>query len=284
MADLQVRDEGDRLVITLDPGQPIELSDLSSSFAALARMYERHYRKPGEDDAPRLYVTKLETGSVVMEIAPLAAIMGALTVMDGGLIITDFTARVWRTLSYFSGRKSDAKEIERPPIEDAADIKAFTKPLLGRHGASLGVRHARFEKGTGDKKTVIDYRFDEGELNKAAVNIDQILSLPKPAPDMEPSESDKIHTEKMLFLEQANRGPGKEKGRTGDRGRVPDISDKIVPVYLRKGVRQLKEQMMQGDENPFERTYVVDVHATVLDGELKAYTVVEIHDSFQRED
>lgn len=284
MADMQVDKEGDRLVITLDPGQPIELSDLSSSFAALARMYERHYRKPGDDDAPRLYVTRLETGSVVMEIAPCGIMMGGLALMDGGLIVTDFTARVWRTITHFSGRKTDTKSLEVPPKEDAADIKEFTKPLIGKNGANLGIKHARFEKGSGDKKTVIEYKFDEGELNRAAINIDKTLQLPPPTPDIEGPDGDKIHSEKILFLEQANRGPGKEKGRTGDRGRVPDISDKVVPVYFRKGVRQLKEQMMQGDENPFERAYIVDVHATLMDGDLKAYTVVEIHDSFERDD
>lgn len=48
MVELSSRHEGDRIVIELYPGDPIELGDLSSSFAALARMYERHYRQDGE--------------------------------------------------------------------------------------------------------------------------------------------------------------------------------------------------------------------------------------------
>lgn len=103
MVDLLARQVGDRIVIELDPGQPIELGDLSESFAALARMYGRHYRRDG-DEAPRLYVTKLETGSVVMEVAPLVMILGGLAVMDGSIIVADFTNRLWRGIKAFSAR------------------------------------------------------------------------------------------------------------------------------------------------------------------------------------
>ena len=132
------------------------------------------------------------------------------------------------------------------------------------------------------KKTVVEYKFDEAELNKAAINIDKALEGPDKAKDDQGQDS-KIHTEVMLFLEQANRGPGKEKGRTGDRGAVPDISDAVVPVYFRQSVQGLKERMLQGEENPFTMVFVVDVHATKVSGEVKGYTVTEIHDGFPRD-
>lgn len=275
MVDFQVQEEGDRLVITLDPGQPIEPEDLAGSFAALARMYGRHYRS-ASDDAPRLFVTRLETGSVIAEIVPLGILMG------GGLVVTDFANRVWRGIKYFAGGKDEAKT-DPPSKEDAADLKEFTKPLLGKTGASLGIKQARYERTDGSKKTVVEYKFDEAELNKAAINMDRALESPGKDPD-ETEPDSKIHTEVMLFLEQANRGPGKEKGRTGDRGMVPDISESVVPVYFRKSIQGLKERMLQGEENPFAMVFVVDVHAIVVAGEVKGYTVTEIHDSFPRED
>lgn len=36
MVSYDVKEEGDRLIITLDPGQPVELTDLAGSFAALS--------------------------------------------------------------------------------------------------------------------------------------------------------------------------------------------------------------------------------------------------------
>jgi hypothetical protein len=281
MVSYDVKESGDRLVVTLDPGQPVELTDLADSFAALARIYERHYRS-GSDDAPRLFITRLETGSIIAEIAPFGVIMGGIALMDGGMVVSDFTHRVWRGIKFFAGGRDAAPKLEAPSKEDAADLKEFTKPLLGKTGARLGIKQARFEKVDGERRTVVEYSFDEAELNKAAINIDRALeATSKPADDPQPDS--KIQTEVMLFLEQANRGPGKEKGRTGDRGMVPDISESVVPVYFRQGIQGLKERMLQGEQNPFAMVFVVDVHAIRVAGEVKGYTVTEIHDSFPRE-
>ncbi|TCM80490.1 hypothetical protein [Rhodovulum steppense] len=125
--------------------------------------------------------------------------------------------------------------------------------------------------------------FDEAELNKAAVNMDKALESPR-AVHTEDERDGAIHAEVMLFLEQANRGPGKERGRTGDRGIVPDISENVLPVYFRKSIQGLKERMLQGEENPFSLVFVVDVHASRVGSEVKGYTVTEIHDSFPREE
>jgi hypothetical protein len=113
--------------------------------------------------------------------------------------------------------------------------------------------------------------------------MDKALEAPSPSAKEEEHDS-AIRSEVMLFLEQANRGPGKEKGRTGDRGMVPDISENVVPVYFRKSIQGLKERMLQGEENPFSMVFVVDVHAIRVGGEVKGYTVTEIRDSFPRED
>lgn len=282
MVSYDVEEHGDRLVITLDPGEPVGLEDLADSFASLARMYERHYRS-NDEAAPKLFVTRLETGSVIAEIAPYGIMMGGIALMDGGLIVTDFANRVWRGISYFSGKRDEVQKLEPPTKEDAADLKEFMKPLTGKTGARLGVKHARYEKTDGDKRTVVEYNFDEAEINKASINMEQAIALPAPKAEPEPTESG-IRSEVMLFLEQANRGPGKEKGRTGDRGRIPEVSDKILPVYFRQSIQDLKERMMQGEENPLNLVFVVDVHVQRIDGEPKGYTVVEIHESNQRDD
>ena len=282
MAEVSAEIAEDRVIIRLDPGKPVELHDLSNSFSALARIYERHYRNEG-DTAPRLYVTKLETGSYVLEIAPMAIILGAVVVMDGAVIVADFTNRLWRGIKAFSGGSSDLPRLEAPSNDDAADLKEFAKPLLGKQGAALGIKHARFEKDDGTTRTVVEYSFDETELNRAAINIDKQLLLP-PAQLPEKTEKSGFHSEVMLFLEQANRGPGKEQGRTGDRGKIPDVSPKVVPVYFKQGIQGIKERMLRGQENPFAMVFVVTVHATEVEGEIVGYTVMEIHDSFPRDE
>jgi hypothetical protein len=287
-AELSTEEAGDRLVIKLDPGGPIELAGLTESFAALARMYERHYRRDetAPVPSPKLYVTRLETGSIVAEIAPYAVLLGTvITTMDSGMIVSDFSRRLWTGIRAFSnpGGLSGHTTTLLPSVEDAEDIRAFVRPLTGKNGAALGIRHAKFERRDGPRKTVVEYSFDENELNRAAVNIDRALSSGFPLEIDEDQDNltepqGTIRKEVMLFFEQASRRPGKESGRTGDRAIVPDVSDKSLPVYFRKSFQDLKDQMVRGDVNPLTNfAFVVDVHVQIVDGKPKAYVVTDVH-------
>ncbi|RYE06954.1 MAG: hypothetical protein EOP22_19620 [Hyphomicrobiales bacterium] len=276
MAELYSRREGDRIVIHLDPGQPVELGDLSESFAALARIYDRHYRNDGEG-APKLFVTKLETGSILLEIAPFAVLMGVISFMDGSVIVAEFTNRLWRGIKSFAS-PSDLPHIQPPSLEDAHDIREFTKPLLGRKAADLGIKHARYEKIDGEKRTMVEYHFDEAELNRAAINIEKALEVEQRAIAQELAPSEQLRREVMLFLDQANRGPGKEAGRTGDKGVIPEITDKPLPVYFKKSVQSLKDQMTR-DVNPLTSAFVVDVLVLMVEAEPRGYSVVAVHNA-----
>ncbi|TIM11816.1 hypothetical protein [Mesorhizobium sp.] len=153
------------------------------------------------------------------------------------------------------------------------------KPLLGKKGAGLGIKHARYRKTDGEKETVVEYDFDENELNRAAINIDATLAEETPLLEAPNALSDhQIKREVMLFMDQANRGPGKEKGRTGDKGVIPSISDKALPVYFRKSINDLKGQITK-EVNPLTSTFVVDVLVQSVAGETKGYIVTDVHDA-----
>jgi hypothetical protein len=131
---------------------------------------------------------------------------------------------------------------------------------------------------------VLEYAFEEAELNRAAVNIDEALSnggkiLRLTADGVDDSDSQAMLREAMLIFEQASRKPGKERGRTGDRGVVPDVSSKALPVYFRHSFQSLKDQMVRGDANPLtNNAFVVDVFVMrSAEGEPKAYYVTNVH-------
>ena len=271
--------EGDRLVVYMDPGQPIELTDLTESFAALARIYERHYRKDGED-APRLYVTKLATGSVWAEIAPLAQIAAqTMTVMDYSIIVADFSARVSRAIRGFAGKAGMPPSVSR---DDAKDLAAFVRPMTGKAGAGLNLKHAKFERSNGTDTIKAEYSFDDNELNRAKINIDRALEAPL---RLEEEHKERIRPEVALIIKRAGSGPGKDKGRTDDRGVVQDVSSKILPVYFRKSAQSLKHQMMKGDKNPPTHTFIVDVSVQFDEkDEPIGYIVTDVHDAWERDD
>lgn len=285
MTDAVLEEGSDRIIIRLCPRGPVDLEDLTQSFAALARMYERHHRPPGaKEPAPKLFITKLESGSVIAEIVPYAVLLGTLiTTMDSGLIVSEFTRRLCIGIKAFSDPTGVRGHPATPMVsrDDAEDLRAFMQPLAGKKRAELGIRHARFERTDGEARTVAEYSFDEAEINRATINLEHALergSFVLGDDLIQAKLESPILKEVMLFFEQASRKPGKEKGRTGDRGIIPDVSQKSLPVYFRKSFQSLKDQMVRGDINPLTNSaFVVDVHVQKIDDEPQAYIVTNVH-------
>lgn len=266
----------DRLIIEIHPGEePVELEALSRSFAALANIYERHYRQGGEG-APKLFITRLETGSVIAEIAPFAEVFGqALTFASHSVTVADFTNRLVSGIRAFIDPKSKPPSGLAPTREDTAQFQEFLKPLTGRNAARLGIKRAVYQVSDGERSVMAQYDFDESEINKAALNMARMLES-----HAEPTRAGSVpHNEVMLFFDSASRGPGRESGRTKDYGVVPEVSDKPLPVYFRTGVDgNLKDVMVRSDTNPLlDVAYVVDLHAQMVDGEPKGYIVTHVH-------
>jgi len=274
----ELTEAGDRLVLYLDPGGPIELTELTDSFAALARIYARHYRADEAiETAPKLYVTKLSSGSVIAEVAPYALLVGqAYMAMDHTVTIADFAGRLNRALRAFSGMDSPAS-LPPPPREDAADLREFVKPLTGRARAQLGISHARYHERDGEREVMVEYSFDEAAINRAALNMDRALEA---QPD-KPSTATRPLAEVLLYFDVASRAAGREKGRTHDRAVVPEVSDKPLPTYFRKGVSgDPKDAIRRDGANPIANTgYIVDVLVQVIEDDPKMYIVTHVHEA-----
>jgi hypothetical protein len=283
-----IQESLDRIILRLDPGGPIEVGDLTSSFAALARLYERHYRPNGEP-APKLYITRLETGSIIAEITPLIVLLGqAIMAMDHSMIVSDFTRRIAKGIKAFSNPAAAAADPgPAPSREDAAELREFVRPLAGKRGASLGIRHARYIRQDGETRTVAEYVFDETEINRATINIEETLAEPDAPLSIPPSQEEvgNMAREVVLVFEQASRRPGRESGRTGDRGIISEVSPKALPVYFRKSVQGLKEQMVMGEANPLNDTgFIVDAYVVRINGEPKMYKIMEVYRAIPLDD
>lgn len=269
------------MIVRLDPGGPVDLEGLGASFAALARFYARHHGPTDDPNtAPRLFISKLETGSIVAYLAPYVSIFGqAVPYVQQAIVIGKFTHRVGKAIKAFAGEdeKPATATASEPSRDDAADIKAFIKPLVGRKGASLGISQARFERQSGDDRITLEYQFNETEINRAVLAIDTQLAvpvLPLPPPDQ---PSTKMAHEAMLFFQQASRDAGKSAGRTADKATIPSISQKALPVYFTED-SGLKEQMVQGQTNPLTNTtYVVDAEVQLIDGEPRGFKITHVH-------
>jgi len=240
----------DRAVIILDHDGPFPLEDLSHSFAALARIYHRNL-EPGHGDRsvqPKLYVSRLRTGSIEAEIVPLLAIIaGVIPYMDAVLIVRDFTRWIGAGIGVMAGKSDASSKISR---EDAEDLKEFLRPLSGESGAALRIGHAKLHKTNGEREFLAEYKFNETEINRATINLDKLILASRDEDINKPNQ--KLFTAVLMIWQQASREPGREKGRTGDRAVIAEISDKPLQVYFPKQNNDLKRRMAQDEPHPFQ--------------------------------
>src|SRR5262245_3693825 len=63
----------ERLIIELEAGGPVDLGELAESFHWLERLHQRQHQQGAEGMPPNtmLFITKIESGSIITELAPL---------------------------------------------------------------------------------------------------------------------------------------------------------------------------------------------------------------------
>lgn len=194
--------------------------------------------------------------------------------MDAAVIVADFTKRLNNGFRAFAGLEPPGSTMPAPA--DAEDLRALAAPMLGKNGSRLGLKSVRIHKSHRD--VTAEYEFFEPELNRAALNIDRYVTQPtadlvQEQPRYEPFER------KLLLVAQASRAPGKQRGRTGDRGSIPDISDEQLPLYFGKSVNDVKAQMVRSSVNPLaEHAFIVSGYVESAAGVPKNYIITELHD------
>lgn len=157
----------------------------------------------------------------------------------------------------------------------ADELAAVVRPLIGKKGSGLKVARVHYRSRT-DRRTV-----------EVVVSLghDQIVKIGERAgwselepPSAAPAEVGGEFLRNVdIILHQANRGPAKARGQTGDRGIIPSVNDKPVPVYFADGVNRLKDRMIRSAKNPLKYTYRVDAWVQREGGEVRSYTVTEVH-------
>jgi hypothetical protein len=281
-------DATDSVVIVLEPRRRIELNELTDSFAGLSTFYDNNF---GSDKSQKLIVSDLKTKCIYLELIPYSIILGGLiTTAANAMTVADFVRRFCSALKAFA----DVPDNSHPgalsadvTMADAAALSEFIKPMVGEKSAELKISHARFERRDGERSTVVEYTFNQGQIDRAFKNI-EAQSLASPMTLLEPptfKASVRAEERENVFLsiEAASRKEGKTKGRTVDKAVVSSISEKALPIYFPDTLKYLKHQIITGEVNPFNTAFVVDVIVRFADGEPKEYILTRIREAIPYE-
>ena len=231
------------------------------------------------DDADvKLYITKIESGSVLAELAGAANILGQLfSIMDYTNIYIDFVKNLRNGIDYFKGL---ANKTEIDPKE----IK-YTKAECRRFSDLLDVA-AKSKEGDFEISAIEYSSSDEGENKKVHLKInytsDEAYTAKKGALLAQKhldAKGDADYEKVLMYFYQTNIDDPKANGRTADKAVISSIWDKPLPVFFVSDLDQQKIRYILDDpkENPFKLSFVVDVNVETNMNEIPTfYRVVNL--------
>lgn len=276
-----------RIEIHLDTQEPIELIDLTLSFQALAYEYKKYLsdfiqQKGGKaDDADvKLYVTKIESGSIFAELGSAANIMGQFfSVMDYTNIFIEFVKNLQNGVDYFKSLVNiddlDPREIKYTKAEcrrfsDLLDVAAKSKS--GNFGISVIEYTTADDKKKKKVHLKINYTSEEAyDAKRGALLAQKSLEYK--------GEAD--YKKVLMYFYQTNVDDPKASGRTADKAIIKTIFDRPLPVFFISELDQQKIRYILDDpnENPFRLSFIVDVNVETDRNDLpRFYRVINVNE------
>lgn len=257
-----------------EAGGPISLRDLATSFSAIDTI---HLRLTHSEE--RLSVIEMRSGSIIAVLAQFLPMMNqAISYTSSAMALSDFARKMKKAIDGFCELDQSIVTSEDTP-EVATEIAEVMKPLVGRKGAEFGFAHVKYRSETNERIVEVEAKYMGPQIDRAVINAERFAeNSVSMYPLLSPAEEKQNYlTNVHMILHQANRGPAKARGQTGDKGVIESISEKPLPVYFAEGVNKLKDRMIRSTKNPLKYVYNVDVWVHRENGIAKAYTVTEVH-------
>lgn len=272
-----------RIRLRYETNGPLQLDSVADAFAALEAQYVEALRrrgyKPGGGTA-KLYVTELRSGSLEAEIAAAAVVLGAaVQAMDVSLVIHDFSQRLRSLLAWFAGRSD-----ERPPMErrDVDHVCQLLEVVKDRPDAAMLLQQSRIvqrENGL-EKETLLELGLDRKGIERGydrAVRERDALAAKEEDPG-------RFVRNALFYWHTASVAQRRNAKRSPDRGIIEAISARDVRVFFPEGANELKRRMTEIEGNPFKKAFVVDAYVQTIGDRPQLYTIVDLHEVFDRDD
>lgn len=256
----------------IEPDHPIEIGALTGALGSLSRQYdlfirsEGYYARAGE---ARLLVSSVSHGSIditfVIDLAGLAAT--AMPIMlqemtdEAGLLIR-FATKLKSLLDQFLDGQVSA-DISTT-AKDCDDVINITKPIA--------------ESGGNQSIAVFKGDVTVNVLTMNARDAQQVLeSASRLRLGLSAQQSD-VRQRTSLTWSQLARDAAKTGGlRSPDKGLISEIDGKPHAVLFTDEMAYIKREMIDDEENPYQKVYFVDVEIVRTGDKITAYRVIGYH-------
>jgi hypothetical protein len=255
-------DDDVMLTVELKNTSPVDLLDLTVSFAALGQSFRDYATEQTADPLPdnlKLYVRELRSGSIIADLIPL---LEQAQWIDKHIdVLAGFAANFHDILNYFLGRPT---ALERAPSrKEAQQISQVLEPVAKDFGSQMNLQVTSGR----DTHLHTHYHVHVASLDaNAAQNRTKSFLGPQ-------LPSSQVLTDQLMVLDQVRNST---KAKTGDRGVIEAVSQRAVKLQFASD--EVKRAIIDIDGNPLQSVFQVDVEVRAVQGEPKIYRIIEVKD------
>ncbi len=252
-----------KLLVEIKNTAPIELSDLTSSLAALNSQYSLYVKQHLEQNIcndTRLYVKEVRNGSAIFELVNIVSAT-VLPFMENANTLIGFVGYIRDVFKFFLNKSDTKPELT---TGDCRDLMHLVNPIVADNGA-----HIKIGTYVNGNATII-VQADNTEANTIQNGLrreNERLSI---------TEQTAVYCKVVMTWSQTNSDMS---NNTKNRGVIDAIfKDKSLKVLFDDD--DTKREMLYGSENPLTTAYVVDVKVETSQDRPVAYRVMKLHEKF----
>jgi hypothetical protein len=185
----------------------------------------------------------------------------AASVFDHADTLAGFLGSINDIAQFFLGNPEVEK---KPPKKEAEQIIKIFEPIAKDSDSQLDMQ-------INGPVTIgeIHYHFNSQQANAVQNRARQYLGPTIPT-------NTTLHDEVLTLIQMR----GDPKARVGDKGVIESISKTAVKLAF--GSEQIKKDIVESPDNPFQRAFIVDVDVRTADGKPALYKILALKDSFDK--
>jgi hypothetical protein len=256
------------LQLHLEPGEPMEVSELTGALGALARRYQAFAvenqlaKKPSE---ARLLVSSVAPGSIDISLYPdlmshLAAAPMLAPLIDKAELIAKF-GKALKILFEIFARKKETAVGDDVSVKDCDDAINIVKPIAN-HG---GTQTFNTINGGITYNILTMNASEASKIMEAAIHQKALLQ----------NSDAEIRQRVPMVWKRLDRDETKPEAKSSpDRALIEEIDSKSHAVFFTDEMSFLKKQMIDDEVNPYQSVYFVDVSVSRVSGRVVSYRVM----------
>lgn len=255
----------DVLRINISNTEPVDLLDFTHSCAAFADEYKRFSIASGVDGKASLKIMEVRKGSIEIDLVPFIMVLGVSVASDPvtTMALVNTVGNFVKHMSSLIGwlAKGGQRPESIPDSKTLENLEAIVEPIAKDQGATITINHINLNV-KGDVNAPII-------LNSSESNVLQNVSSRERKALKEPEKGDVLCDMLLRWHQSQNSYTGR-----GDCSIIDRVSKKpLRTVFADKSMKAL---LLDGNENIFSKTYIVDVIVEYVEEVPKLYRIQKI--------